>query len=52
LLTNNPSKTAALEKHGVRVVERVPLAVPPNPLNLEYLRTKADRMGHLLAFER
>jgi GTP cyclohydrolase II len=51
LLTNNPAKSAALEKHGVRVVERVPLAVPPNALNQHYLRTKADRMGHLLAFE-
>jgi GTP cyclohydrolase II len=52
LLTNNPAKSAALEKHGVEVVERVALVVPPNPINLEYLRTKADRMGHLLAFER
>jgi GTP cyclohydrolase II len=52
LLTNNPLKSAALELHGVQVVERVPLAVPPNPVNQGYLRTKADRMGHLLAFER
>ena len=51
LLTNNPAKHAALERHGVHVVERVPLAVPPNAINREYLRTKADRMGHLLAFE-
>jgi GTP cyclohydrolase II len=52
LLTNNPAKSAALERHGVRVIERVPLAVPPNAVNRDYLRTKADRMGHLLAFER
>jgi GTP cyclohydrolase II len=52
LLTNNPAKSAALEKHGVRVIERVPLAVPPNAVNRDYLRTKADRMGHLLVFER
>jgi GTP cyclohydrolase II len=51
LLTNNPLKHAALEKHGIRVVERVPLAVPPNAVNRDYLRTKADRMGHLLGFE-
>jgi GTP cyclohydrolase II len=51
LLTNNPAKRAALEKHGIRVVERVPLTVPPNADNRQYLRTKADRMGHLLAFE-
>ena len=51
LLTNNPAKHAALEKYGVHVVERVPLTVPPNAVNQQYLRTKADRMGHLLAFE-
>lgn len=51
LLTNNPLKSAALERYGIQVVERVPLAVPPNSVNLHYLRTKADRMGHLLAFE-
>jgi GTP cyclohydrolase II len=51
LLTNNPLKSAALEKYGVQVVERVPLSVPPNAVNREYLRTKADRMGHLLVFE-
>jgi GTP cyclohydrolase II len=52
LLTNNPLKSAALERHGVKVVERVPLTVPPNPINRHYLRTKADRMGHLLVIER
>lgn len=52
LLTNNPLKQRALEDHGVEVVERVPLAMPPNPINNGYLHTKADRMGHLLAFER
>jgi GTP cyclohydrolase II len=51
LLTNNPLKSAALELHGVQVVERVPIAVPPNAVNRQYLRTKADRMGHLLASE-
>jgi GTP cyclohydrolase II len=51
LLTNNPLKSAALERHGIQVVERVPIAVPPNEVNQAYLRTKADRMGHLLAFE-
>jgi GTP cyclohydrolase II len=52
LLTNNPLKSTALERYGVHVAERVPLTVPPNPINRSYLRTKADRMGHLLAFER
>jgi GTP cyclohydrolase II len=51
LLTNNPVKCAALEHHGVRVVKREPLTVPPNSVNRHYLRTKASRMGHLLAFE-
>jgi GTP cyclohydrolase II len=51
LLTNNPLKQHALEQHGVQVVERVPLMMPPNHVNHEYLRTKADRMGHLLVFE-
>jgi GTP cyclohydrolase II len=52
LLTNNPLKTSALEQHGIEVVERVPLAMEPNAINHQYLRTKADRMGHLLVFER
>jgi 3,4-dihydroxy 2-butanone 4-phosphate synthase / GTP cyclohydrolase II len=51
LLTNNPLKSAALQRYGIQVVERVPLAVAPNSVNHHYLRTKADRMGHLLAFE-
>ena len=48
LLTNNPEKCRALERHGVRVVARVPLEVPPGIANHAYLRTKASRMGHLL----
>jgi GTP cyclohydrolase II len=52
LLTNNPLKSAALENNGIQVVERVPLTIPPNPVNRQYLRTKADRMGHLLKLER
>ena len=48
LLTNNPTKVAGLEGHGLSVVERVPLVIPPNPLNHFYLMTKKDRMGHLL----
>src|SRR5207302_2365617 len=49
LLTNNPLKSAALKRRGIQVVERVPLTVPRNSVNRRYLRTKADRMGHLLA---
>ena len=50
LLTNNPLKSAALERGGIQIVERVPIAMAPNSVNKDYLRTKADRMGHLLAF--
>ncbi|HWG91994.1 MAG TPA: GTP cyclohydrolase II [Candidatus Thermoplasmatota archaeon] len=46
LLTNNPVKKAALEAHGVKVVERVPLPVTTNPHNERYLETKRERMGH------
>jgi len=48
LLSNNPAKWRALREHGIEVVERVPLEIDPNPSNLPYLRTKRDRMGHLL----
>jgi 3,4-dihydroxy 2-butanone 4-phosphate synthase/GTP cyclohydrolase II len=49
LLTNNPAKIAGLERHGITVVERLPLQVSPNPANLRYLQTKREKMGHLLA---
>ncbi|HSP85664.1 MAG TPA: GTP cyclohydrolase II [Psychrobacter sp.] len=48
LITNNPSKVAYLNEHGIDVVERVPLVVGVNDMNAEYLATKRDRMGHLL----
>ncbi len=46
LLTNNPKKVEGLRAHGVRVVERVPIAIEPNPHNADYLAVKARRMGH------
>ena len=49
LLTNNPDKRVGLEGYGLRVVDRVPLPITPNPENVRYLRTKRDRMGHDLA---
>ncbi len=49
LLTNNPDKTHELEMFGVPVAERVPLTPRPNDHNLAYLRTKRDRMGHVIA---
>jgi 3,4-dihydroxy 2-butanone 4-phosphate synthase / GTP cyclohydrolase II len=46
LLSNNPAKRAGLEGYGLRIAERVPLPVYPTVDNLDYLRTKRDRMGH------
>ena len=48
LLTNNPAKVIGLEAEGIRVAERLPLALPPNPHNARYLDTKRDRTGHQL----
>jgi 3,4-dihydroxy 2-butanone 4-phosphate synthase / GTP cyclohydrolase II len=48
LLTNNPAKRAGLEGYGLKVLGRVALPVRPHPENVRYLRTKRDRMGHLL----
>jgi 3,4-dihydroxy 2-butanone 4-phosphate synthase / GTP cyclohydrolase II len=48
LLTNNPAKYTGLGGFGLEIVERVPLETNPNPENLDYLRTKRERMGHLL----
>lgn len=48
LMTNNPEKMQALEGSGVQITERVPLIIDPGAENEGYLRTKQDRMGHLL----
>lgn len=48
LMTNNPEKVARLEREGVEVVERIPLALPTNKYNEQYLATKRDRTGHQL----
>jgi 3,4-dihydroxy 2-butanone 4-phosphate synthase/GTP cyclohydrolase II len=48
LLTNNPKKVVGLEGYGLQVVETVPLMVDPNPVNLRYLETKQQKMGHIL----
>ncbi len=48
LLTNNPKKIVGLDGYGLSVVERVPISIRPNPNNIDYLRTKKERMGHLL----
>ncbi len=47
LLTNNPQKIRGLERHGILVLERLPVPVTPNCHNQFYLETKRRRMGHL-----
>lgn len=48
LLTNNPKKLVGLAGYGLQVVEQVPIRVKPNPHNAKYLKTKRQKMGHLL----
>ena len=48
LLTNNPRKIYGLDGFGLKIVERVPIEMPPNHKNLNYLTTKRDKLGHLL----
>ncbi len=48
LMTNNPKKIIGLEGYGLKVVERVSLEIPPNRVNRNYLKTKCQKMGHML----
>ena len=48
LMSNNPDKIRGLEAEGLQVVERVPLVVAPSPVSQEYLKTKKEKLGHLL----
>ena len=51
LLTNNPKKVIGLKGYDLEIVERIPLEIPPNAINEKYLKTKRDRLGHLLHSE-
>ncbi len=48
LITNNPQKIVGLEGYGLKVVERIPVEVAPNPKNLKYLKAKKEKLGHVL----
>ena len=48
LLTNNPRKIVGLDGYGLSVVERVPLKIPHNTVNQNYLKAKKDKLGHIL----
>ena len=48
VLTNNPKKSNRLEVYGITVVEQLPIEIKPNEHNLKYLRTKKEKLGHLL----
>ena len=48
LMTNNPKKIVGLEGYGMEVVERVPIEIPPNEENMNYLMCKKEKMGHIL----
>lgn len=48
LMTNNPKKVVGLAGYNLQIVERVPIEVPPTEINLEYLKTKRDKLGHLI----
>ena len=48
LLTNNPAKRAGLEGYGLSIAERIPLETVPTDENLRYLRTKREKLGHLI----
>jgi len=48
LITNNPMKRAGLEGYGLEITDRVPIEIPPLPSNERYLRTKHEKLGHIL----
>lgn len=48
LLTNNPKKVVGLQGYGLEIVERVPIEIAPNENNEKYLKTKRDKLGHLI----
>jgi len=52
LLTNNPKKVVGLSGYGLDIIERIPLEMNPNKINERYLKTKRDKLGHLILVDR
>lgn len=50
IITNNPGKRTGIQGYGLEIIERVPLEIQPNEKNREYLRTKKEKLGHVLHF--
>ena len=48
VLTNNPKKLIGLEGHGLKIIKRIPIVIKPGNENEQYLKTKKDKMGHIL----
>jgi GTP cyclohydrolase II len=51
IMTNNPDKMKDLEEHGIQIVGRIPVIVPPNAYDRAYMQTKQTKLGHLLGLE-
>jgi len=52
ILTNNPRKIIGLEGYGIEIVDRVPIEIEPDPYTLNYLKTKKEKLGHLIKMEK